>query len=148
MAKLAAEKAAGKTSTPPARPARKTGAARPLTLPDLGITVKDGVVYKTGFTRKRLGDLAGSHAELTDGTRPHRIGTGIALATVSLGMGAVAALTRKNKASAFIVFADGTTHEKKLEGKTAIGNAQRAAVRYNAAAAAATSNEGPRAGAD
>lgn len=74
-----------------------------------------------------------------DGTRPHRIGTALVAALLSLGAGLLIGLTGKSKASALVVFADGSVHERKLDGKTAIGQAQRDAVRHNALAAAATS---------
>ncbi len=81
---------------------------------------------------KRLGALAGAHAELTDGTRPHRVGAALVTAPLSLGAGLLIGLTRKSKASAFVVFADGTVHERKLDGKSAISAAQRDAVKFNA----------------
>lgn len=124
MAKLAAEKT-GQSYGPEKKP-------KPVKLGALGVQVKGDGVFVPGWGGKRLGNLAGSHAELTDGTRPHRIGTALVAAPLSLGVGLLIGLSRKSKASAFVVFADGSVHERKLDGKTVIGQAQRDAVRYNA----------------
>lgn len=114
--------------------------SRPVVFLGLGARVKGDGVFTISFGEgRRLGDLAGAHAELTDGTRPHRVGAAVALGAVSFGAGLLVGLTRKHKASAFVVFADGSVHEKKLDGKSAIGGAQRDAVRFNALAAAAQS---------
>ncbi|HEY2238862.1 MAG TPA: hypothetical protein VGI21_08730 [Streptosporangiaceae bacterium] len=106
-------------------------------LPGLGVRVRGGQVYRNEMGGRLLGSLAGAHAELTDGTRPHRVGAALVAAPLSLGAGLLLGLTRKSKASAFVVFADGTVHEHKLSGKTAIGQAQGDAVKLNALAAAA-----------
>jgi hypothetical protein len=132
MAKLTAEK-----TGQPYHPEKK---ARPVKvkLPGLGVRVEGGTVHVNEWHGKRLGALAGAHAELTDGTRPHRVGAALVAAPLSLGAGLLIGLTRKSKASAFIVFADGTVHERKLNGKSVISSAQRDAVKFNALANAAS----------
>jgi hypothetical protein len=120
MAKTAGEAAKGKT----------------VKLPGLGVRVRDGGVYVNEAFGKRLGDLAGAHAEITDGTRPHRVGTAIVAGAVWLPA-ALVGLSRGFKASAFVVFADGTVRETKLGNKAAAGKAQGDVVRFNALAAAA-----------
>lgn len=118
-------------------PEKRKGKPRPKQhdFPTLDVrVVGDRVLRFGGFREVRLGPLVGAHAELTDGTRPHRMAAGAALATVSLGAGALVALTRKHKASAFVVFADGAVHERKLTGKSMIGSAQSEVVRFNALA--------------
>lgn len=112
--------------------------AATVKLAGLGVQVVGGGVWAAGRGGRFLGPLAGSRAELTDGTRPHRIGAAVALAPFTLGGSALIALTRKNKASAFVVFTDGSVHERKLDGKSAIGGAQRDAVKFNALAGAAS----------
>lgn len=139
---------------PPAEPKRKSwlerlaeSADKPRLkqhkFPTLDVRVAGDSVYQYGgWGETRLGSLAGAHAELTDGTRPHRVAAGAALATVSLGAGALVALTRKHKASAFVVFAEGTVHERKLTGKSMISGAQSEVVRFNALAGAADETKG------
>lgn len=134
MAKLAAEK-----SGVPYRPEKTV---RPVKLPGLGVRIVGGSVYVNEWRERRLGVLAGAHAELTDGTRPHRVGAALVTAPLSLGAGLLIGLTRKSKASAFVVFADGTAHERKLDGKSAISAAQRDAVKFNALAGAASATSG------
>lgn len=46
--------------------------------------------------------------------------------------------------AAFVTFADGTVHHKSLSGNSAIRNAQREIVQFNAAAAAAAPTARPR----
>ncbi|HEX6450959.1 MAG TPA: hypothetical protein VF060_16025 [Trebonia sp.] len=132
MARLAAEK-----SGEPYRPEKLEKTVRPVKLPGLGVRIGGGSVHVNEWRGRRLGDLAGAHAELTDGTRPHRVGAALVTAPLSLGAGLLIGLTRKSKASAFVVFADGTVHERKLDGKSAISAAQRDAVKFNALANAA-----------
>lgn len=124
-----AERAYMAAHVPAGQPGKNPKAVR---FSSLRVIVRDGDVLRDGWSGPaRLGPLAGSHAEITDGTRPHRI------ALAALTLTPVIALTRKNKASAFVVFADGTVHECKLDGKKAIGRAQRDVVKFNALAAAA-----------
>jgi hypothetical protein len=105
----------------------------------LGVRIEDDQVSTLPGLMKsrRLGPLRGAHAEVTAGTRHHRIGAatvaGVALAP---GVGLLVGLAKKSKATAFVVFADGTLHERKLDGASMISSAQRDAVRFNALAAA------------
>jgi hypothetical protein len=104
----------------------------------LGICVIDDQVSTLpGMMKSRqLGPLKGAHAEVTTGTRHHRIGAAAVAAPVSLGAGLLIGLTKKSRASAFVVFADGSVHEQKLKGANMINSAQRDVVRFNALAAA------------
>jgi hypothetical protein len=104
----------------------------------LGVRIEgDQVSTLPGLTRSRhLGPLKGAHAEVTAGTRRHRIGAAAVAAPLSLGAGLLIGLTKKSKATAFVVFADGTVHERKLDGASMISSAQRDVVRFNALAAA------------
>jgi hypothetical protein len=105
----------------------------------LGVRIEDGQVSTLPGLMKsrRLGPLKGAHAEVTAGTSRHRIGAG-AVAGVALVpvAGLLIGLTKKSKATAFVVFADGTVHERKLDGASMISSAQRDVVRFNALAAA------------
>ncbi len=108
----------------------------------LGVTVREdenGAYVTAGALggSRRLGPLKGAYAEVTDGTRVHRV-AGATLGTVALGpAGALVGLSKKAKASAFVVFADGTVHERKLDGNAAVRGAQSDAVKFNALASAA-----------
>jgi Short C-terminal domain len=118
----------------------------------LGVTVRDGEVYKYSFAMiagreapgPPLGFLAGAHAEIVGGRAGHRRSGGAraadaALATSVLGpVGLAAGLSRKGtKGTAFVVFANGALHEKALNDDTSIVRAQADAVRFNALAARA-----------
>ena len=104
----------------------------------LGVRIEDDQVSTLpGLAKsRRLGPLEGAHAEVTAGTRRHRIGAAAVAAPLSLGAGLLIGLTKKSKATAFVVFADGTVHERKLDGASMISSAQRDAVRFNALAVA------------
>ena len=104
----------------------------------LGVRIEDGYVSTLpGLLKsRRLGPVKGAHAEVTAGTRHHRVGAAIAAAPLSLGAGLLLGLTKKSKAVAFVVFADGTVHERKLEGANMISIAQRDEVKFNALVAA------------
>jgi hypothetical protein len=104
----------------------------------LGVRIEDDHVSTLpGLLKaRRLGPLKGAHAEVTAGTRQHRIGAAAVVAPLSLGAGLLIGLTKKSKAVAFVVFADGTVHERKLDGSSMISNAQRDVVKFNALAAA------------
>lgn len=110
--------------------------------PTLGVIVDNGQVYKGTFGRgSSLGPLAGAHAELGDPTRHRRVGAAVS-GTVALGavlgpLPLLAALGKKSKSIAFVVFPSGQVHEKRLDGNMAIRNAQSEVVRFNAVAAAA-----------
>ncbi len=108
-----------------------------VTLPTLQVKVRGGGVL-TLFGRRRLGSLAGASAEVTDGARVARVGAAVG-ATVVLGpAGMLAALSQKSRAHAFVVFADGTYHERKLDGNAAVRTAQAECVRFNLLAHAAS----------
>jgi hypothetical protein len=104
----------------------------------LGVRIEDGQVSTLpGLMKSRhLGPLKGAHAEVTAGTRHHRIGAAAVAAPLSLGAGLIIGLTKKSKATAFVVFAEGSVQERKLDGASMISTAQRDAVRFNALAAA------------
>lgn len=106
--------------------------------PTIGIAI-DGDQVLSG--RATLGPLAGASAEISDPTRHRRVGGSVAATAVMapvlgplplLGM-----LSKKSKAIAFVVFPDGTVHERKLDGNMAIRAAQSEVVRFNALANAA-----------
>jgi hypothetical protein len=107
-------------------------------LRSLGVRIEDDQVSSLpGLAKsRRLGPIKGAHAEVTAGTRHHRIGAAAVAAPLSLGVGLLVGLTKKSKATAFVVFADGTVHERKLDGASMISSAQRDAVRFNALAVA------------
>jgi hypothetical protein len=104
----------------------------------LGVRIEDDQVSTLpGLLKsRRLGQLKGAHAEVTAGTRHHRVGAAAVAAPLSLGAGLLIGLTKKSKAVAFVVFADGTVHERKLDGANMIRSAQRDVVKFNALAAA------------
>ena len=64
-------------------------------------------------------------------------GVGALTASVLGPLALAGMLSKKFKAFVFVAFADGTLHEKKLDGNMAIRNAQREVVQFNAMARAA-----------
>jgi hypothetical protein len=97
----------------------------------LRVKVKDGDVTAYPLGSRRLGSLEGASAEVTDGSRSHRV-AGAAAGLVLVGpVGLLAGLATKNKATAFVIFADGTYRETKLDGNAAVRKAQAEAVRFN-----------------
>lgn len=117
-------KMAGQPNTTTARP--KTTIVK---FPALGIRARDGEVTKNEWRGKRLGTLAGAHAEVLDGNRVHNV------AAATLTLMPVLALTRRTKgACAFIVFPDGKIHEHKLPGRREVIAAKADAIRFNALA--------------
>jgi hypothetical protein len=76
----------------------------------LRIKVRDGQVTAWPGSGRVLGALAGARAEVTAGAR--------------------------NRATAFVIFTDGTIHEHKLNGALAIRRAQADAVRFGVLASA------------
>jgi hypothetical protein len=89
-------------------------------------------VYVEG---RRIGALAGAHAELTAGTQRHRVTAGsLTGALVMPLVGLAAGLAKKGSAFGFVVFADGSTFECPVKGPQAIQEAKRDAVRFNALA--------------
>lgn len=111
-------------------------ADKKVKLAGLGVQVIGAGVWEARLGGKFVGPLAGARAEFTDGTRPHRVGAAVALAPLTLGGSLLVGLTRKNKASAFVSFTNGSVHERRLDGKSAIAAAQRDAVKFNALAGA------------
>lgn len=103
----------------------------------LGVRIEDDQVSTLpGLLKSRhLGPLKGAHAEVTAGTRHHRVGAAAVAAPLSLGVGLLIGLTKKSKAAAFVLFEDGTVHERKLDGASMISRAQREVVKFNALAA-------------
>ncbi len=81
-----------------------------------------------------------AEAQLSDSTRHRRIGGPVSATVMTapvLGpLALVGMLSKKSKTFAFVVFPDGTVHEKKLDGNMTIRNAQREVVQFNALARA------------
>lgn len=102
----------------------------------LGVQVKDGQVSTFGgLVRRDYGPLAGAQAVVTNGANVHRVKAGLAAGAILGPVGLLTALPKKAKATALVVFADGTVHERKLDGNAAVRAAQAEAVRFNALAA-------------
>jgi len=115
-------------------------AAETTVFQSLGVIVKAGDVWtgSVGTKHHRLGRVADAAAQVTDGVKVHRVGAGVAGVLLTGGLiGAVPALTRKSRAVAFVVFADGTAHEHPVNGNGPVRRAQAEVVRFNALAAAA-----------
>ena len=110
------------------------------TFPTMGLKIVDGQISTFGLLSRPLGPLAGAEAEISDPTRHHRVGGAVSATILTAGvLGPLAmagALTKKSKAFVFVAFTDGTLHEKKLDGKMAIRNAQREVAQFNALARA------------
>ena len=122
----------------------------------LGVAVYDGQVYKWGYgvatgkparPQDHLGALAGARAEVVSGIVGHRRSDGrrpadTLAATALVGpLGLLAGISRQSrvptKGTAFVIFADGTTHEKQITSAADLLKAQAEAVRFNALAPAA-----------
>ena len=124
MAKLAGEQPAAAASSP----AKRDKTQR---FPYLGVIIRDGTVLKDGnWRQKRLGPLAGSRAQLGDVDKVHNVGA------AALTLMPVFALTTRRQAMAYIVFPDGTVHERKLDGKTPVRKGESEVVKFNALVAA------------
>ncbi len=104
--------------------ARGGKAANPR-LRGYGVVIDGQQVKSQG---KILGPLAGSAAQVTDGTSRH---------TLTRVMTVAGALTKKSTAYVVISFPDGLVHTRKLDGASAIRQGQVWAVKFNALAAAA-----------
>jgi Short C-terminal domain len=87
---------------------------------------------KTNSSRL-LGPLARAEAKVTDGTSAFSPGKAMFMPL------ATAALARKETADAMIVFAEGTVHSVALDGSTAVRQARKECVQFNAQAGSATS---------
>ena len=82
---------------------------------------------------RRLGPAAGAVAEVGNERRRHRV-SGAALSSTVLGpVALVGAIGKKAKASAFVTLADGTFHERKLEGNVEVSRGHRQEAAFAAA---------------
>lgn len=130
MAKLAGKQAASASPAAASSPAKRGKTQR---FPYLGVIIRDGEVLKDGnWRQKRLGSLAGARAQLGDVGKVHNVGA------AALTLMPIVALTSRKIAMAYLVFPDGTVHERKLDGKTAVRKGEGEVVKFNALAAAAT----------
>jgi hypothetical protein len=112
---------------------------RPVThnFPALGIRVEGSTIRATTLAGLRagavLGGLAGAEAVVT-GNSGLRLGrAGLAMLNPVVGLAGLLAGSRQ--AYAITGLADGTAHERKLEGKAMIAQAGREAARFNILAA-------------
>lgn len=104
----------------------------------LMVSVRAGVVYAGRIGgQRRLGDLPGSYAEVTEGPRSHRAAAAVLSTPVVGPAGLLLSLSKKAKGRAYIVFADGTIHEQKIDGNVQMRRALADVARYNAMARAA-----------
>lgn len=112
----------------------------------LGIKIVGGQVGKTGLAGGLLGSLAGAQAEISDPTRHRRVASSLATTAVMapvLGpLPLLGLASKKSKAIAFVVFPDGTVHQKNLDGNMMIRAATREVVQFNAQANAALARPG------
>ena len=97
------------------------------TFPALGVQVREGAVQNYGapLGAEALGQLAGVEARLTDGSQAWSPGRAVFMPVGFTG------LATKTKATAFVIFADGTYHETPLNGNAAVRAAQAEAVKFN-----------------
>jgi hypothetical protein len=106
----------------------------------LGVKTDGTQVYT--LSGRVLGPLAGARAELGEPTRHHRVAGSLAATAVTapvLGPLALLGMTsKKSKSIAFVVFVNSAVHQKNLDGTTAIRNAQREVVQFNAIAGPGT----------
>ncbi len=104
------------------------------------VLVDDGDVYTIGLQNSEakinasrlLGPLAGAQAMVTDGSQAWSPGRAMLLPIALTG------LATKTKADAAVVFPDGTVHTSPLDGNTAVREAQKQVVQFNALAGAST----------
>ena len=92
--------------------------------PALGIQVR-GENVEVHDVARVLGPLAGAQAQLTDGSQAWSPGRAMFLPA------GLAGLATKTRATAFVVFADGTYRETPLNGNAAVRQAQAEAVKFN-----------------
>ena len=102
------------------------------TFPALGVQVRGDAVqsYSAPLGTGALGPLAGAEARLTDGSQAWSPGRAVFMPVGFTG------LATKTKATAFVIFADGTYHETTLNGNAAVRAAQAEAVKFNLLAGA------------
>lgn len=95
--------------------------------PALGVQVRGDIVesHVPGYRPRVLGPLAGAQAQLTDGHQAWSPGRAVFLPI------AMAGLATKTRATAFVIFPDGTYHERALDGNKAVGAAQGEALKFN-----------------
>lgn len=95
--------------------------------PVLGVQVRGGTVesHAFGHRARALGLLAGAQAQLTDGHQAWSPGRAMFL---PIGM---TGLATKTRATAFVIFPDGSYHERALDGNKAVGIAQSEALKFN-----------------
>ena len=95
--------------------------------PALGVQVRGDTVesHLPGYRTRALGPLAGAQAQLTDGHQAWSPGRAMFL---PIGM---AGLATKTRATAFVIFSDGSYHERALDGNKAVGTAQGEALKFN-----------------
>lgn len=118
-------------------------------LRDLGVVVRGDDVYRYSLSAdwggepgSWLGELTGAHAEVTGGRAGRRRSGGARtadtiIATSMLGpVGLLAGASRPStQGTAFVVFANGALHEKRISDAASLVRAQADAVRFNALAA-------------
>jgi putative oligomerization/nucleic acid binding protein len=99
--------------------------------PALGVQVRGESVerYAASLGTRPLGQIAGAEARLTDGSQAWSPGRAVFLPV------GLAGLATKTKATAFVIFADGTYHETALNDNAAVRAAQAEAVKFNLMAA-------------
>jgi hypothetical protein len=82
-----------------------------------------------------LGGLAGAHAEITAGTQRHRVKAGVVTGLVTVPVaGVLVGMTKKSSAVTVVVFSDSSVFEQGHQGPSAIEQAQRDVIRFNALA--------------
>ena len=98
----------------------------------LGVVVANDTIYRLSCLGRRtsmLGPLAGATAEVTDGTSRDAL-PGV--------LNVVGALSKKTRAAAFVVTADGELSRHKLDGAVPVRQAQAQTIRFNALVRRAT----------
>ena len=95
--------------------------------PALGVQVRGDSVesHVPGYRPRVLGLLAGAQAQLTDGHQAWSPGRAVFL---PIGL---AGLATKTRTTAFVIFPDGSYHERVLDGNKAVGAAQGEALKFN-----------------
>jgi len=131
-------------------------AAETTWLPDLGVAVRDGNVYRHGPDQgdsyvdalaarerrdpaqmKLLGPLAGAHAEVVSGkvgkrrSGGDRVGDAVALTIVLGPVGLLAGISRGGTGLAVVTFPDGSIREKRFTDKASLAKAQAQAAQFN-----------------
>jgi hypothetical protein len=106
--------------------------------PALGVQIMaDGSMHTfngLGGRGRPLGPAVGAVAEVGDERRRHRV-SGAVSSSILLGspVGMLGAVGKKTKASAFVTLADGTFHERKIEGNGEVSRAHREVAKFTAA---------------